>query len=190
MALTFNQLRERYEITIGEPVPAAAFAQRVDDAVIEIAKLHGVRAGHDYPDNAGVEQDLPTDLLVIHEVTDDNHIPIVEYRVTAEDTIIIYLEGEHRLIYTRVPDPIDYDNPDSAEPDIHPIFHNNIIAYCVAKHWEEISEAIPEEEGKAQSLLAQFFKKVEDSALVLGRNPNQLHQIGYKLWRYNLRRQR
>ena len=129
----------------------------------------------------GTEYELPQDLLSIHEVRDVHNMPAFEYQVTQAEGLSFFKTGMYRLIYTKVPDPIDYtDNNSRAE--VHPIFSPAILKYCIAKQWEDDAEGIPGEENKAMNLMAQFRAAVDEAATILKRNPNQQYTIGINLW--------
>ncbi len=130
---------------------------------------------------AGIEHDLPDDCLEIHEVRDINDLPVFGYQVNAQMKMRFFADGFHKLIYTKVPEPINYED-NGAVPEVHPIFHGDLIVYCIAKHWEEVAEGIAGEENKAMSLMAQFVRKIEDSSRILKRNQNQQLTIGHQLW--------
>ena len=130
---------------------------------------------------ARMEHDLPQDILTLHEVRDLNNKPIFEYHVTPNGLISVFSETQYYIVYTRVPEPIDYNDND-AEPEVHTVFHNDIIMFCLSRYWQSIAEAIPSEENKAQLLLNEFTRSVELAAKHLKRNENQQYTIGYKLW--------
>jgi len=133
------------------------------------------------PERAGIEVDLPDDFLLVHEVRDLNNNPFFHYQISEEMRIAFFEEGLYKLIYTPVPDPIDYTD-DNAKPVVHKVFHKDIVIYCVAKHWEDFAEGIQSEEQKVQNLLQQFYGNVEGSARTLERNNNQQYTIGFQLW--------
>lgn len=130
---------------------------------------------------SGVEHELPDDLLSLHEVRDTDDAPYFGWQVTADYKLHFFNDGMYRIIYTKVPDPIDFMENGST-PEVHAVFHNDLITYCLSKHWEEIAEGIPDEENKSLALMAQFNRRIRESARLLNRNPNQQYTIGINLW--------
>jgi len=133
------------------------------------------------PVEAQMESDLPDDYLIVHEVRDLDNNPFFYYQISEEMQIAFFEEGLFKLIYTPVPEPIDYTD-DNAKPVVHKAFHKDIVIYCVAKHWEDLAEGIQSEEQKAQGLLQQFYGNVDSSARALERNVNQQFELGFRLW--------
>jgi len=137
----------------------------------------GVRFSQD----AGTEHGLPDDYLIVHEVRGTDNMPEFGYYISEQMRIAFYKEGLYKLIYTPVPEPIEHTD-NAAVPEVHPVFHEDIITFCVAKHWEEIAEGIQGEEQKALNLKQQFYRNIEESARTLKWNVNQQYTIGIKLW--------
>jgi hypothetical protein len=130
---------------------------------------------------SGTEYDLPDDILERLEVRDEDGVDFFDYQVTEDNIITFFEDGPHKLIYTKIPDSIDKDDPES-EPEVNPLFHRAIVKYCIAQYWEDNADGIPGEEQKATKMMAQFYSMVERVAKKLRSNPNQQHQIGIKLW--------
>ena len=129
------------------------------------------------PVQAEIEEDLPDDFLIVHEVRDLDNMPFFGYQISEDMRILFFRSGLYKLIYTRVPEPIDITD-NSAVPEVHAVFHNDILNYCIAKHWEDLGEGIPNEENKANNMKANFYWNVERAAKVLRRNVNQQYTIG------------
>ncbi len=130
---------------------------------------------------AGVEYDLPEGLIAVHEVRDIHNVPSFHYQISKDEKITFLSDGMYYLSYTTAPAAIDHTS-NEAEPEVHKLFHNAIVQYCLAKHWEAIAEGIPGEENKAISLRRQFETSIERAAKQLKRIPNQQYTIGFKLW--------
>jgi hypothetical protein len=130
---------------------------------------------------AGMEYDLPEDILERHEVRDADGVDFFDYQVTEDNIITFFTDGPHKLIYTKIPDSIDKDDPES-EPEVNPLFHRAIVKYCIAQYWEDNADGIPGEEQKATKMMAQFYSIIGQVARKLRSNANQQHQIGIKLW--------
>jgi hypothetical protein len=126
------------------------------------------------------EYDLPADIMTLHEVRNNRNKPVFKRHATADGKIAVFEPGMYYIIYTRVPERIDHED-DNAELEIHPVFHNDIITFCLAKYWQSIAEGIPGEEQKAQMLMGEFTRSVEMSAKHLNRLENQQYTIGYEL---------
>lgn len=127
------------------------------------------------------EADLPADYLISHEVMSLGNWPYKGYQISKEMKILFFLEGLYKLIYTPVPEAIDHQD-NASVPTVHRAFHEDIVTFCLAKHWEKIADGIPGEEEKAFRLMRSFQRSVEDTAHLLRRNVNERHQIDYELW--------
>lgn len=130
---------------------------------------------------AGIEMDLPSNVLELHEVRDTNLMPTFAYQVTEDNKITFFQDGFYRIIYTRSPVPIDWKDV-SSMPEVHEAFHNDIIQYCIARHWQELAEGIQGEEQKALTLLTIFERSINATARLLRRNANQQYTIAIELW--------
>lgn len=130
---------------------------------------------------AGIEMDLPENLLELHEVRDVELMPTFAYQVTEDNKITFFQDGYYRIIYTRSPEPIDWKDV-SSMPEVHEAFHNDIIQYCIGRHWQEIAEGIQGEEQRALTLLNIFDRNITMTARKLRRNSNQQYTIGIELW--------
>ena len=180
--LTFGEIKSRYEGITGAKITREALADRIDDAQVEVAKRYGKVVTHEYEDaEAGEEYDLPSDHLITQMVKDSNGDETFAYTVTPEGKIIFTVAGDYTLQYTKVPDPIDREENDSV-PEVHDIFHQAILKFCIARHWEEISEGIPSEEAKAKNLKNDFFRMVDEAAHLLRRRTKQQYNIAIEPW--------
>lgn len=130
---------------------------------------------------SGVEYDLPDDILERHEVRDEAGVDYFNYQVTEDNKITFFESGQFKLIYTKIPDPIDKDDA-LAVPEVNPVFHRAIVKYCIAQYWEAVADGIPGEENKATMLMAKFYNMIDKAAKRLKDNPNQQHTIAFKLW--------
>ncbi len=130
---------------------------------------------------AGAEYHLPADILKRHEVRDGGGVDHFNYQITEDNKITFFNSGPHRLIYTKIPEPINKDD-NNAVPEVNPVFHRAIVKYCIAQYWEDNADGIAGEENKASKLMAMFYNMVERAARELRDNPNQQHTIGINLW--------
>ncbi len=167
-------------------------AEMISYTAINVLNLTGVTRGENavawpaatpvtlVPD-AGMEYDLPEDILERHEVRDADGVDFFDYQVTEDNIITFFQCGPYKLIYTKIPDPIDKDDPES-EPEVNPLFHRAIVKYCIAQYWEDNADGIPGEEQKATKMMAQFYSIIGQVARKLRSNANQQHQIGVRGW--------
>jgi len=180
--MNFGEILSRYEARTGATATRSNLAALIDEAQVEISKRFGdMRREEYYSVEQGEEYDLPSDHLQTEEVRDEDNRKRKDFQVTADGRIGFPVEGDYTLIYTRVPDSIDKEN-DNATPDVHPIFHGMIVQYCVAKWWEDRSEGIPAEEAKSERMMAEFYRKVDEAAMVLRQrafniDPLEVHPI-------------
>jgi hypothetical protein len=180
--MNFGEILSRYEARTGAPTTRANLAALIDEAQIEIAKRYGTILREEYYSvEKGEEHDLPSDHLQTEEVRDEDNRIRKDFQVTADGKIYFPAEGDYFLIYTKVPEPINRESND-AEPDVHPIFHSMIIQYCIAKWWEDRSEGIPAEEAKSERMMREFYRKVDEAALVLrqrafANEPLEVHPL-------------
>jgi len=180
--LNFGQIRERYEEIVGETTSAAYLASVIDEAQAEIAKRFGKREKKNYyPTKKDSVHDLPENCLMVNEVRDSQDQLCLDYRVDRGMQISFPGKGHYKLYYTPVPEPIDYmDN--GSKPDVHSIFHNDIVLYCVARYWQDNAEGIQGEEQKAQMMMDQFNARVDHSAKILRRNFHEDQVIEFEVW--------
>lgn len=129
---------------------------------------------------ASKEYMLPDNLLTLHDVRDLSNNPIFKYTASPDNKITVLVSGMYFIIYTRVPEPIDITD-NEAELEIHPVFYDDVVVFCLHRYWQQIAEAIPGEENKSQILLNEFTRSVDSSAKHLKRNENQQYTIGYEL---------
>jgi hypothetical protein len=180
--MNFGEILSRYEARTGATTTRANLAALIDEAQVEISKRFGdIRREEYYSAEKGEEYDLPADHLKTEEVKDENNRRRRDFRVAPDGKISFPVDGDYILIYTRVPDSIDKDD-NNAEPDVHPIFHEMIVQYCAAKWWEDRSEGIPAEEAKSERMMREFYRKVDEAALVLRQRafavePLEVHPI-------------
>jgi hypothetical protein len=130
---------------------------------------------------ASKEYPLPDDILTLHEVRDINNIVVFKKHISPDNQIAVLMDGLYYISYTRVPEPIDYTNGDT-ELEVHQVFYNDVVQFCVARYWQSIAEAIPGEENKALALMNEFTQSIERSAKHLNRIPSQQYTIGFELW--------
>ncbi len=133
------------------------------------------------PVQAEMENPLPADCLEVHEVRGLDNVRVFNYQISDDMEVLFFGEGLYRLIYTPVPNPIDH-NDNNAVPEVHQVFHKDILTYCIYKYWEDNAEGIQGEEQKATTLLTNFHRSVISSAKKLRQNSNQQHTIGIELW--------
>ncbi len=130
---------------------------------------------------SSTEYDLPADILTLHEVRSQTNQPIFKYHATPDRKISVFAGGMYYINYTRVPVPIDTTDAE-AVLEVHPVFENDVVTFCLSRYWQGIAEAIPGEENKAQILMSEFVRSVEASAKHLNRIENQQYTIGFELW--------
>ena len=130
---------------------------------------------------AGKEYPLPDDILTLHDVRDTSNSPIFNHHITPDNMISVFGPGAYYINYTKVPAPIDYED-NGALIEVHSVFQDDIVQYCLYRYWQSIAEGIPGEENKAQLLLSEFNRSIEKSAKHLKRIPNQQYTIGVELW--------
>lgn len=165
--MNFGDILTRYESRTGAPVTRSYLSALIDEAQIEIAKRYGERSREEfYSVERGEEYDLPSDHLRTEEVRDGDKRLVSDYQITSDGMIMFPADGDYTLIYTRMPRLINSEDNDS-EPDVHSMFHGMIVQYCVAKWWEDHSEGIPAEEAKAERMMNEFYRKVDEAAHVL-----------------------
>lgn len=176
--MNFGDILTRYEHRTGAPTTRANLSALIDEAQIEIAKRYGERSREEYYSvERGEEYDLPSDHLETEEVRDGDRRVVKDYQVTHDGMIMFPRDGDYTLIYTRMPRPIDRE-ADSSVPDVHPMFHSMIVQYCMAKWWEDHSEGIPAEEAKSERMMQEFYRKVDEAALVLRQRAFANRYIG------------
>lgn len=174
---------------LGELTETISYNNTTFDSLSEVTRGEGDTTARIWPLGtpvsrlplAGIEHTLPDDCLEVHEIRDVDDMPVFGYQINQAMKMRLFNDGYHKLIYTKVPDPINYED-NGAVPEVHPVFHSDLIVYAIAKHWEMLAEGIAGEENKAMSLMAQFVRKVEESARMLKRNQNQQLTIGHQLW--------
>lgn len=180
--MNFGEILSRYEARTGATATRSNLAALIDEAQVEISKRFGdMRREEYYSVEQGEEYDLPSDHLETSEVRDEDNRLRKDFQITADGRILFPSDGDFTLIYTKVPLPIAKDD-NSAEPEVHPIFHSMIVQYCVAKWWEDRSEGIAAEEAKSERMMNEFYRKVDEAAMVLRQrafniDPLEVHPI-------------
>ena len=165
--MNFGDILSRYENRTGATTTRAELASLIDEAQVEITKRYGKIVREEYYSvEKGEEHDLPSDHLQTEEVRDGDNQIRYDFEITPDGKMIYPSDGDFTLFYTKTPSPIDKDDNDSI-PDVHPVFHSMIVQYCVAKWWEDRSEGILAEEAKAEKMLNEFYRKVDETAHVL-----------------------
>jgi len=177
--VNFGEFKTRYREITGAEITNATLADYIDDAQVEIAKRYGKIVTKEYNAVAGEEYDLPSDHLITNMVKNGTQETFA-YTITPEGKISFAADGTYTLQYTKVPDPINRED-NEAVPEVHPVFHQAIMKFCIARYWEEISEGIPSEEAKAKNLKNDFFRMVDEASHLLRRRANQQYSIGYSL---------
>ncbi len=130
---------------------------------------------------ASKEYPLPDNILTLHDVRDLRNEPVFKKYISPDNAITVFTESLYFISYTRVPDPISHTDND-AELEVHKVFYNDVVQFCVSRYWQSIAEAIPGEENKALALMNEFTQSVERSAKHLNRIPSQQYTIGIELW--------
>jgi len=174
---------------VGSTIEKVSYLNVVGNSMVGVERgVHGTTANIwaagtqvSLPADAGVEHDLPDDLFILHEVRDIDNFPVMAYQVDAENKILFFNDGAYRIIYTPTPERID-PNDNASMPVVHSMFHNLLLIYCQAKHWQKLAEGIPGEEQKAITLLSEFAARVSRVGAKLRANENQNYEIGMELW--------
>ena len=170
-------MRSRYEAITGETTTLDMMADMINEAMDEIAKRYGPSARVQYIAVKGVEYALPLDHLETREIRDTDNDPRFDYLITEDGKIIFEADTTYQMIYGRVPAAINHEDNESV-PDVHYIFHQMILKYCIARYWEDRDEGIPSEAAKAQRLMNEFFRRVEEAARKLRNRAYQPLMIG------------
>ncbi len=179
--MTFKEIKTRYEATKGVPaISVEKLAGWIDAAQKEIAKRHGQVVKLEVDATANVPVDLPDDYLGTAEVYKDGY-EYRHYRINEMGQITFPVSAEFVIHYSKFPDPIDYTD-DGAEPEVHRVFHEAILSYCLYRYWDEEAEGVAEDLQTAQRYFADFARQVDEGAFILALRVHRPESIEVEGW--------
>jgi len=183
--LTFIKIKKRVEGIIKVVIDPESLEQYVDEAQKEIAVFFGVPDEFEVEvDKVGKEYSLPDDYIELIKVVEGEEEPynrIRDFRITPSRQIKFTSVGKFKVQYLRAPKTIDSGDI-NAVPEIHSVFHPNIVGYCVGRYWEDHSEGVQEELGVGQLYMQKFYGNIKAKAITLRKGYCDTDDVPIKGW--------
>ena len=166
--MDFKYIKDRVEAEVEDHVANKLLAGWVDDLVVIISKSYGKVATWEVTAEKDDPEDLPDDYLETSEIFDSDGKRFTSYVINAYGQIVFAQDGEYKVVYYRLPDPlernVDGEVEDEEEPPVHKIFHMDLITGCIAKYWDWESLGDRAESAHGSKFWASFYQSVYESA--------------------------